>query len=221
MPELLNEVETRVLGSLIEKQRTTPAYYPLTLNALASACNQLSNREPVVSFDERTVERGLESLREKKLVWVVTAAGGRVPKYEHRAQESYGVTDAEIAVLCLLMLRGPQTPGEIRSRSERLYAFPQLQDVEEALQALANRPIPLAAALPRQPGTRETRYAHLLEGDVDWAPLVGAAVSPAPTAGELGREEERLARLEELVSSLRQDLDMLQKQFDDFRRQFE
>src|SRR5881396_345758 len=144
---LLNEVECRVLGSLIEKEITTPEYYPLTLNALVNACNQLSNRDPVVSFDEKTVARALESLREKRLAWMVTGIG-RVPKYEQRFAEEYKLAEQELAVLCVLMPRGPQTVGEIRGRTGRLYEFKELEEVELTLQALMTVQPPFAVKLP-------------------------------------------------------------------------
>ncbi len=220
MPETLSAVEVRILGSLIEKQRTTPDYYPLTLNALTNACNQVSNRDPVVSFDEKTVVRGLDSLREKKLIWMVAAAGSRVPKYEQRITEVSGLKEPEAAVLCLLMLRGPQTPGELRSRSGRLHEFGDLEEVDSTLKALADRPEPLVSSLPRQPGMREIRWAHLLSGEVEWTPT---AAEPRPEAAALQvrQEDERIARLEDEIRTLRQTLEELKQQFEQFKRQFE
>jgi len=221
MSETLSAVEARILGSLIEKQRTTPDYYPLTLNALTNACNQTSNREPVVTFDEKTVVRGLDSLREKKLVWMVAAAGSRVPKYEQRLTEALALKDPEAAVLCLLMLRGPQTPGELRSRSGRLHEFGNLEDVESVLSALSARPEPLVASLPRQPGMREIRWAHLLSGEVEWTPPSAAEPRPEPAALEVRQEDERIARLEDDVRALRQTVEDLSRQFAEFRKQLE
>jgi uncharacterized protein len=218
--EILNPVEVRVLGSLIEKQITTPEYYPLTLNALTNACNQISNRDPVVSFDEKTVVRALESLREKRLVWMVTGSG-RVPKYEHRLTDVLSLAEQETAVLCVLMLRGPQTAGEIRSRTGRLYEFRELSEVELTLEALMNsEPQPLVVKLPRQAGMKESRHAHLLSGEVrieeqETAPRLEAA------ALEVRAENERIARLEETLESLRQELTELKQQFLDFKKQFE
>ena len=218
--EILNPVEVRVLGSLIEKQITTPEYYPLTLNALTNACNQISNRDPVVSFDEKTVVRALESLREKQLVWMVTGSG-RVPKYEHRLTEALSLAEQEIAVLCVLMLRGPQTPGEIRGRTGRLYEFQELSEVDLTLEALMSaQPQPLVVKLPRQAGMKESRHAHLLSGEVrveeqEPAPRLEAA------ALEVRAENERIARLEESLESLRQELTELKQQFLDFKKQFE
>ena len=219
----LNDVEVRVLGALIEKQVTTPEYYPLTLNALIHACNQISNRDPVVTYDERTVVQALESLRDKKLARVVQTADGRVPKYRHVLNEVVELRAAELAVLCVLLLRGPQTPGELRARTERLYAFSDITYVEATLEALAERAAgPLVVKLPRQTGRKESRWAHLLSGPVEVeaeqpprAPRVEAA-SVAARA-----EHERLARVETEVTELRQALEELRQQFAEFKKQFE
>jgi Uncharacterized protein conserved in bacteria len=216
---ILTSVEVRVLGSLIEKEITTPEYYPLTLNALVNACNQISNRDPVVSFDEMTVARALESLREKKLAWMVTGVG-RVPKYEHRFTEALQLAAQEVAVLCVLMLRGPQTVGEIRGRTTRLYEFKELEEVELTLQALLSAQPPLALKLPRQPGTKESRYAHLLAGAVQIEEReVAPRLEPATVA--IRQENERLAALEDETAQLRSDLQELKQQFLDFKKQFE
>ena len=219
MDSILNPVEVRVLGSLIEKQITTPEYYPLTLNALVNACNQLSNRDPVVSFDEKTVARALESLRDKKLAWMVTGIG-RVPKYEQGFGEVFKLAEQEIAVLCVLMLRGPQTVGEIRGRTGRLYEFKELEEVELTLQALMTAERPLAVKLPRQPGTKESRYAHLLAGEIQ---IEEREASPRlePATLEVRQENERLARLEDEVARLRAELADLSQQFIEFKKQFE
>jgi uncharacterized protein YceH (UPF0502 family) len=215
----LTAVEVRVLGSLIEKEITTPEYYPLTLNALVNACNQISNRDPVVSFDDKTVARALEDLREKKLVWMVTGAG-RVPKYEHRFAEALKLAEQELAVLCVLMLRGPQTVGEIRGRTGRLYEFKELEEVELTLQALMTAEPPLVVKLPRQPGTKESRHAHLLSGEVqieerEVAPRIEHAVI------EVRQENERIAKLEEELAQVRIELSELKQEFLDFKKQFE
>ena len=209
----------RVLGSLIEKEITTPEYYPLTLNALVNACNQLTNRDPVVSFDERAVARALESLREKKLAWMVTGIG-RVPKYEHNFSEALKLAEQELAVLCVLMLRGPQTVGEIRGRTGRLYEFKELEEVELTLQALMSAESPLVVKLPRQPGTKESRYAHLLAGEVH---VEEREVAPRlePATLEVRQENERIAKLEEELSQVRTELAELKQQFVDFKKQFE
>ena len=219
MDQILTAVEARVLGSLIEKEITTPEYYPLTLNALTNACNQISNRDPVVSFDEKTVARALESLREKKLAWMVTGVG-RVPKYEHRFAEAFQLAAQEIAVLCVLMLRGPQTVGEIRGRTGRLYEFKELEEVDLTLQALMAAQPPLVLRLPRQPGTKESRYAHLLAGEVQIEErATSARLEPATL--EIQQENEKLARLESELSLVRAELAELKQQFLEFKKQFE
>ncbi len=162
---VLNEVECRVLGSLIEKEVTTPEYYPLSLNALVNACNQKSNRDPVMNLDESAVRDALHSLEGQSLIRSVSPADSRVTKYEHRLQEAFNFYRHETAVLCLLLLRGPQTPGELRSRSDRMHTFDDLNAVQSSLLHLMKREPPLVQALPRQPGTKETRYGHLLSGE--------------------------------------------------------
>jgi len=217
--QTLTPVEVRVLGSLIEKEITTPEYYPLSLNALASACNQISNRDPVLSFDEKTVARALESLREKQLIWMVTGVG-RVPKYEHRFTEQLKLAAQEVAVLCVLMLRGPQTAGEIRGRTGRLYEFKQLEEVELTLQVMMSAEPPLITKLPRQPGTKESRYAHLLSGEVEVEEReVATRVEPATL--EVRDENERIARLEQELTRVRGELTDLKREFLEFKRQFE
>lgn len=219
---LLNEVEVRVLGSLIEKQLTTPEYYPLTLNALVHACNQISNREPVVAYDEKTVARAIESLREKNLAYIFYGSESRVPKYKHVVPEVLGLTPKQTAVLCVLMLRGPQTVGEIRGRTARLHEFTELAEVEATLtELIEHEPQPLVARLPRQPGRKESRYAQLLSGPVE----TEAQETPAPRAEaamlEIRAENERLATLEATVASLIREVAELRQQFDDFKKQFE
>ena len=217
----LNAAEVRVLGSLIEKQITTPDYYPLTLNALTNACNQLTNREPVVAFDETTVVRALDGLREKRLASVFSGQESRVAKYKHSLTDALLLTPAEVALLCVLMLRGPQTIGELRTRSERLFAFDTLPEVEETLNALAARqPTALVTKLPRQPGTKESRYAQLLSGPFE----LSAAEKPLPMEAAtiaVRAENERAARLEQEIADLRRELVDLKEQFASFRKQFE
>ena len=220
MDALMNAIEVRVVGSLVEKQMATPEYYPLTLNALVNACNQLTGREPVVSYDERTVARALESLREKQLVWQVATAGGRVPKYEHRLSEKFKLAEQETAVLAVLMLRGPQTVGEIKGRTGRMYEFAELGEVEMTLESLATAEPPLIIKLPRQPGTKESRYAHLLAGEVHVEEQPAAPRAEAAVL-DVRAENERLANLESEVADLRQQLADLQQQFLDFKRQFD
>lgn len=219
----LDAAEVRVLGSLIEKQITTPDYYPLTLNALTNACNQLTNREPVVAFDEQTVVRALDGLRDKRLATLFTGAESRVAKYKHTLTDRLLLTPGELALLCVLMLRGPQTLGELRTRSERLFNFDSMPEVEETLNALAARqPQPLVAKLPRQPGTKESRFAHLLSGA---APAVAAAPETAvrsePATLAVRAENERIMKLEGEVLELRRKLGELEQTFADFRKQFE
>ena len=217
---ILSPEEVRVVGALIEKQVTTPEYYPLTLNALRQACNQLSNREPVVSFDEKTVAWALESLRERKLVRVVTTADGRVPKYRHVLDEALGLKSPEMAVMCVLMLRGAQTVGEIRTRTERLYPFSALSFVETTLEDLMTRDVPLVVKLPRQSGQKESRYAHLLGGEVEFAEVESAPRVEAATR-EVRGEMERIGRLEEELRAVRAELKELREQFGEFKKQFE
>ena len=194
---VLNPAEARVLGALIEKDITTPDYYPLSLNALINACNQKNNREPVTNFDEETVRLALRNLSDKRLAGPASGADGRVTKYEHRLQEVFNFTRPETAILCVLLLRGPQTPGELRGRTERMHRFEDLDEVLSGLQQLMRREPPLAKALGRRPGTKEIRYAHLLSGDVEaWEP-------PAETASSgVTDENERVAHLEAQVASI-------------------
>ena len=214
----LDEIEVRVLGALLEKEITTPDYYPLSLNALINACNQKSNREPVMALDESAVRQALDSLNEKNLAGQVTSADSRVPKFAHRLQEVFNFDRRETAVLCVLLLRGPQTPGELRGRTERMYRFDDLGVVESALHRLMEREPPLVKKLARQPGTKESRYAHLLAGEVEeWS-------APAQTQLEAAtgsQDEQRIARLETEVESLRREIAHLRQDLEDFRRQFE
>jgi uncharacterized protein len=221
---LLNPAEVRVLGALIEKQITTPDYYPLTLNALTNACNQLTNREPVVAFEESTVVRALDGLRDKRLATLFTGQESRVAKYKHSLTDALLLTPGELALLCVLMLRGPQTIGELRTRSERLFAFDTLPEVEETLNALATRqPQSLIAKLPRQPGTKESRYAQLLSGPVETTAATSSESGPRPEPATLAvrAENERIARLEQDMAGLRRELTDLQQKFAEFRKQFE
>ncbi|MGH9783984.1 MAG: YceH family protein [Terriglobia bacterium] len=215
---LLDAVEVRVLGSLMEKESATPDYYPLSLNALLHACNQKSSRDPVMDLDEGAVRDALHSLNEKGLAGPTSTADSRVTKYEHRIGEAFNLGRPEFAVLCLLLLRGPQTPGELRGRAERLYRFDDLDQVQSALQRLLKREPPLVVMLPRQPGTKEARYAHLLAGEVEaWEP--GPASDAAVAASSA--DSERIARLEEQVAALQQEITDLKQQLAEFRKQFE
>jgi uncharacterized protein YceH (UPF0502 family) len=213
----LTESEVRVLGSLIEKDITTPDYYPLSLNALMNACNQKSNREPVMQLDEDTVRDALEGLQQVRMAGPARGTDSRVTKYEQRLQEVFNFTRAETAVLCVLLLRGPQTPGELRGRAERMHRFETLDDVQAALQKLMQRDPPLATVLLRQPGTKESRYAHLLAGDVE----ADAPVQVSAAADRNWVDTDRVARLEEEVTELRRELSGVKDQLERFRRQFE
>jgi len=219
---ILTEIETRVLGSLIEKDITTPDYYPLSLNALVNACNQKNNRDPVMTLDESLVRDALGALQEKRLAGTASGADSRVTKFEHRLQEVFNFDRREIAVVCVLLLRGPQTPGELRSRADRMYHFEALEDVVATLDRLSQREPSLARVLPRQPGTKESRYSHLFSGEPPASAedvYVARAPSPA-TAGEISLSD-RVRTLEDEVSRLRQDLCEVQQQLATFRKQFE
>lgn len=218
MAEKLTEVEARVVGALVEKQLTTPEYYPLTLNALVAACNQKTNREPVVNYDEQIVQQALDNLRERNLVYVFYGSTSRVPKYKHMMPEVYELEPSETAVICVLLLRGAQTLGELRERTGRLYDFRGLGDVNETLESLMKRDEPLIVKLPQQLGQREARYAHLLSGEVvSYSPpeksYSAAAASPAAN--------ERIENLERELENLRSEFNLFRQQFEDFRKQFE
>ena len=213
---VLSDVECRVLGALIEKDITTPDYYPLSLNALVNACNQKNNRDPVMSLDENTVRDALLKLQEKRLAGPASGADSRVTKYEHRSQEVFNFTRAETAIMNVLLLRGPQTPGELRGRTERMHRFEELSDVQATLQKLMQREMPLVKMLPRQPGTKESRFAHLLSGDVE-----GYVAPPEVSSAPAAEDDGRIARLESEVAELRRELADLRQQMESFRRQFE
>jgi hypothetical protein len=223
MQTLLTEEEARVLGSLVEKSVTTPEYYPLSLNALRNACNQKSSREPVVDYGEPAVARALEGLREKHLVWFVDSADSRVQKYRHRFAEAFDLPGEAMAVLDILLLRGPQTPGELRGRSERLHRFAEVDEVEAALQALSRREeAPLVVRLPRQPGRKEHRWMHTLCGVSEGAveeELPAARQSPA--FDQVRSDRERMAVLETELQSLKEEVQALREELKGFRRQFE
>jgi uncharacterized protein len=219
MQVILDDVEVRVLGSLVEKQITTPEYYPLTLNALVQACNQKNNRNPVVTLDEPTVSQALESLRGKNLVYVFYGSTSRVAKYKHMMGEIYDLNARELAIMCVLMLRGPQTPGELRGRTERLYDFSGLSEVEETLNTLeAKEPDTLVVKLPRQPGQKEVRYAHLLAGEVS---LEYQAESSSSDPASNPAKRDRLAELEQEVEVLRAEIKSMRQEFEDFKKQFD
>jgi uncharacterized protein YceH (UPF0502 family) len=211
----LNGVEARVLGALIEKEISTPDYYPLSLNALVNACNQKNNREPVMTLDESSVRTALYNLQAKGLAGPASGADSRVTKYEHRIQEVFNFTRAETAIIDVLLLRGPQTPGELRGRSERMYRFEELSDVQATLQRLIERDPPLVKILPRQPGTKESRYAHLLGGDVEGG---GAPAESSAPVAHGGIDDERVARLESAVAELKKEIAELKTQVEVLRQ---
>jgi uncharacterized protein len=216
MEAILSDIETRVLGSLIEKQVTTPEYYPLTLNALMLACNQKNNRYPVTSYSEHQVADALESLREKNLTYVFYGSTSRVPKYKHVMPEVMHLSHPEVALMCVLMLRGAQTLGELRGHGGRLHEFSSLEEVEETLNKLITRdPDPLVARLPRQPGQKEGRFAHLLSGEINLETLAIEG-ERAPLVSS-----SRRSGLEQKVEELAAEVQQLKEQFEQFRKQFE
>lgn len=208
--------ELRVLAVLAEKEALTPDNYPLSLNALVNGCNQLSSREPVMSLSEEDVQRALQRLMQERFVAEVNQSGARVPKYEHRLRLKWALEQDKLAVLVVLMLRGPQTAGEIRARSGRLHDFASLTDVETCLQFLIDKYPPLVARLPRAPGSKEARYAQLLSGSIEPAATLSDAIdAPSPS------KNERIAELEREVATLKAEVAALSEQFREFRRQFE
>jgi uncharacterized protein YceH (UPF0502 family) len=213
-PVKLTIAEARALGALVEKEATTPDYYPLSLNALINACNQRSNREPVMDLDEDDVRQALHGLEAKQIAGRARSADGRVAKYEHWLGEAFNFSRAETALICVLLLRGPQTPGELRGRTERMHEFAEISDVMAGLQKLMEREPPLVTLLPRQPGSRESRYAHLLSGPVEAA--ITAAVSSPTVQGEerSSERDERIARLETTVAELQRDVAALREKID-------
>jgi hypothetical protein len=217
----LTPIEARVLGALIEKEITTPEYYPLSLNALTNACNQKSNRDPVLHVEDSEVRKALNHLEYQSLVRSVSSTDSRVTKFEHRLQDAFNFYRPEVAILCELLLRGPQTPGELRTRASRMHAFEDLESVHSALSRLEKREPPLVTILPRQPGTKEARYAHLL-GD---APPVAPSAPPHATAARdhdaAASSNERVEGLVAEVAELRSQIADLQSQFATFRKQFE
>lgn len=218
MPEKLTEIEARIVGSLVEKQLTTPEYYPLTLNALVNACNQKSNRDPVVAYDENTVTNALEDLRDRNLVYVFYGSTSRVPKYKHMLPSVYELEPDGVAVITELLLRGPQTAGELRGRCERLYEFGSLGEVQETLDGLMRRDAPLVVRLPVQPGRKEARFAHLLSGEID---IEAFAAAHAVLHARGGVGAERLEQLEQEITRLRGEVEAIKQTFEEFKKQFE
>ena len=221
----LSAEEARVIGCLIEKQITTPDQYPLSLNALTNACNQKNNREPIMALGEEEVRQALHGLEDEHLAGAIRG-DGRVPKYEHHCQEVFNFTRGEVAIVCVLLLRGPQTPGELRGRTERMYKFDELSDVQSVLQRLMAREPALVTVLPRQPGSKEARYAHLLSGEIDTAAFESAianatsyayaSASSSRTSSQASDPElqERMAQLEAEVAILARELNELRQDFD-------
>lgn len=216
MIPLLTEVEARVLGALIEKEITTPDYYPMSMNALLNACNQKTNRDPVTNLDEDTVRQAIHGLDDGKLAGAVRGSDSRVTKYEHRFSEAFNFGRREVAVLCVLLLRGPQTPGELRGRTDRLYPFDELSDVQSTLQKLIDRDPPFVKVLPRQPGTKESRYAHLFCGD--HFPQASEADRGFHAGGAGSEDSARLQAVEEQVAALRREVDELRSLLESFTR---
>ena len=215
MPEILTEIEARVVGALIEKQLTTPEYYPLTLNALVAACNQKTNREPVVSYTEQIVQKSLDDLREKNVAYVFYGSTSRVPKYKHILDKYLELEPSETAIICALLLRGAQTLGELRERTGRLYEFSGLGEVQETLDNLARRDESLVVKLERLPGQKEVRYAHLLSGEVIQVQPPEKSIPARQT------ENERVAKLEEDLENLRSEFNLFRQSFEEFKKQFE
>lgn len=218
MTESLNDVEVRVLGSLIEKQLTTPEYYPLTLNALTAACNQKTNRDPVVSFDDTTILAAIDSLRDKNLVYLYYGSTSRAVKYKHMVPGIYELEPPGVAIIAALLLRGAQTLGEIRERTGRLFEFSGLGEVNETLDKLMGRDEPLVVRLERQPGQKEARFAHLLSGEVK---VESAGLNREASTAPSQPADGRIEKLEQEVEVLRSDLSSFREMFDEFRKQFD
>src|SRR5262245_39412888 len=206
---------------MVEKHIATPDYYPMTLNALVNACNQKNHRDPVVSYDETIVAKALDGLREKNLAYVFHGSEARAPKYGHLFPKAFDLSEAEVPLMCVLILRGPQTPGELRSRTQHLRNFESLAEVETLLQGLSLRDDPLIAKLPRQPGSRESRFAHLLGGPVEIEQREIPQPQPtlAPSVQQAQAGNDKIAKLEEEIASLRQELNELKQQFAEFKKE--
>lgn len=218
MDMVLDDREVRILGCLIEKEMTTPEYYPLSLNALMNACNQKSNRKPVLSLDEPAILQGLVTLRQKGLTRETQVPGSRVTKYVHEILSHFDLSRPEMAVLCELMLRGPQTPGELRSNAGRIIPFDSAGEMEKTLQCLTDQVPPLVMKLPREAGRREVRYAHLFSPDTSLEEATpdgsaASAVSDTPVT-------EAISRMEEEIAQIRRELEELRHAFVEFKSQF-
>jgi uncharacterized protein YceH (UPF0502 family) len=216
----LTPFETRILGCLLEKEKITPENYPLSLNSLVAGCNQSTNRDPIVAYDEKTVEAGLDSLRAKKLATMTLGSGSRVPKYRHNLLDHFVLDDRQTALLCVLLLRGPQTPGELRTRAERLQFFDNLEQVESFLADLATGEDPLVRVLPPGPGQKERRYVQLISGE-SVLPTLSEDAIPSSGSTRDNRERLRIEALQEDLSNLRKELQELRAEFTSFRKQFE
>jgi uncharacterized protein YceH (UPF0502 family) len=207
---VLDAVEQRVLGSLIEKSKTTPDYYPMTLNGLTAACNQKTSRHPVVQYDEETVVLALDSLKKRGLINTATGGGSRTIKYKHNIALAYPLDFAEVAIICLLLLRGPQTPGELNTNSGRLFEFDSLDEVQQTLENLMKYEAPFVVQLPRRPGQKEARFTHLFGGEVD---LTQEEFLPEePARKSVNEMETRLAKVEQELAELKEAFDKLLKE---------
>jgi uncharacterized protein YceH (UPF0502 family) len=218
MPEPLTDIEARIVGALVEKQLTTPEYYPLTMNALVNACNQKNNREPVMALDEPTVSKAIQSLRDRNLVYVFHGSTSRVPKYKHMLPSYYELDAGEVAIMTVMMLRGPQTVGELRERTGRMHEFADLGEVHTALDGLIAREEPLVVKLDHLPGRKEPRYAHLLSGELDVEEIQAIA---AATPASVSLAGDRISKLEGEIAALREEMNALREEFATFREQFE
>ena len=221
MPTILNDIEVRVLGALVEKQITTPEYYPLTLNSLTLACNQKNNRNPVTAYDENTVAHALETLREKNLTYVFHGSTSRVPKYKHVMPEVMHLSPAELAIMGALMLRGPQTLGELRGNGSRFHEFSGLEEVETTLNELISKePEPMVVRLSRQPGQKDARFVHLLSGPPS-PEFLTEMEAHSKTSQPRHMESDRVEKLEKEMEELKEGFRILQEQFEQFKKQFE
>lgn len=217
----LTLVETRILGCLLEKERITPENYPLSLNSLVAACNQSTNRDPIVAYDAKTVEAGLDGLRQKKLATMIMSAGSRVPKYRHDLLNHFDLNPREVALLCVLLLRGPQTLGELRTRTERMQFFDSLEHVESFLAELAKGDSPLVRVLQARPGQKENRYVQLLSGEPDLSESVASEIAFSTTVSQVPSNSSRLDTIEKDVAEIKAELQQLREELLSFRKQFE
>lgn len=221
MDQVFSDIEIRVLGVLLEKETTTPDHYPLTLNSCVNACNQKSSRNPIMSLDDKTTARALLSLQDKHLLWKHTTADGRVPKYAHKLEVIADFTEPQLAVLCVLLLRGAQTLGEIRTRTNRLFEFNSTDEIENILNELTDDENgPFVVKLPRQPGRKDGRYTHLFGGEIELNEEE-IALSPEPVVLEIQAENKRIEKLEEDVENLKNELLQIKEEFSAFKEQFE